>query len=70
MGDTRVYPQIDEGLCTACGQCVKACPTGALALVADRATLVDPESCSYCADCEDLCPQGAIGLPYQIEFDE
>lgn len=66
----QVYPQIDEALCTGCGQCVEACPSAALALVDGRARLVDAEACGYCADCEDLCPQGAIGLPYEITFEE
>jgi ferredoxin len=69
MGEgPRVQPSIDEELCTGCGQCVAACPTGALGMVDDRPALVDPEACGYCADCEDLCPQGAIGLPYEIGF--
>jgi len=67
---TQVFPQIDETLCTGCGQCAEACPTGALEVVEGHAALVDPEACAYCADCEDLCPQGAIGLPYEIESAE
>ncbi|MGQ9682345.1 MAG: ATP-binding protein [Anaerolineae bacterium] len=66
--DERVYPEIDQGLCTGCGQCVPACPTGALGMALGGAALVHPELCEYCAECEDLCPEGAIGLPYQIEF--
>jgi formate hydrogenlyase subunit 6/NADH:ubiquinone oxidoreductase subunit I len=66
----RAYPSIEIACCTACGQCVAACPTGALRLVAGHADLAEPEACAYCADCEDLCPQGAISLPYEIEFAE
>jgi NAD-dependent dihydropyrimidine dehydrogenase PreA subunit len=66
----QVYPIIDEERCTGCGECVDACPTGALQLVEGQAALTEPEACAYCADCEDLCPQGAIGLPYEVEFEE
>lgn len=59
-------PWIDEQLCTGYGDCVAACPTGALGMVNDRAVLVQPDACLYCAQCEMVCPVDAITLPYQI----
>ncbi|GAA0430562.1 4Fe-4S binding protein [Aeromonas salmonicida] len=55
-------------LCTRCGECFKACPTGALDLQWGRQvqTRVQIEaSCQarqgfYCLLCEDACPQQAI----------
>ena len=59
-------PQIDKELCTACGDCIAACPTDALALVDGLAVLAEPAACNYHGDCETICPVDAIALPYQI----
>lgn len=61
-------PQIDSRLCSACGQCVHACPQHALILVGSSARVQDAAACDYCAVCEGVCPVGAIQLPYQIRF--
>ena len=58
----RVMPEINEELCVLCGDCVSACPRGALSISRQRVCL-DEETCSYCGDCEDVCPVGAIALP-------
>jgi ferredoxin len=60
------YPHIDPTVCTGCGDCVVACPTGALAQSGDVAVLAAPANCGYCAVCEAVCPVDAIALPYQI----
>jgi electron transfer flavoprotein alpha subunit len=47
--------------CSACGQCVDACPFGVLSLEGD--TLVIGEGCTLCGACVEVCPEGALELP-------
>ncbi|MCC7359732.1 MAG: ferredoxin family protein [Anaerolineales bacterium] len=68
MNDLAWLPQIDQLICTGCGDCVAVCPTRVLALVGGTALVVQPAACNYCAICEALCPVGAIALPYVIGF--
>lgn len=51
--------EIDIGKCIGCGQCVSACPFGALSLVDGKAVL-DQTRCRSCRDCISACPTGAI----------
>jgi NAD-dependent dihydropyrimidine dehydrogenase PreA subunit len=60
------FPIIAADRCNSCGECVRVCPTGALALRSGLPILVSPDDCIYCADCEVHCPEGAISLPYEI----
>ena len=66
MPESRAMPEIVAALCTLCGQCVDACPEGALRLTPDRQLVIDQDTCQYCGDCEGICPYGAIRLPYDI----
>jgi len=45
--------------CTGCGDCVAVCPTGAIRLVANVATIAQ-EKCTGCEACLTACPNGAI----------
>jgi ferredoxin len=62
----RVMPEIKRELCIQCGDCLSACPQGALSASAEGQIILDEERCAYCGDCEDVCPVGAIALPFAI----
>jgi ferredoxin len=52
-----------EGGCTACGACVSACPTGALALERDGegiSIVFDAPLCVGCKDCVPICPERVV----------
>ena len=50
---------VDTDRCNGCGDCVEACPTGAMRIVAGKAT-VNAEVCRECETCMSACPVGAI----------
>ncbi|MFC2020279.1 ATP-binding protein [Chloroflexota bacterium] len=59
-------PEINLEICTGCGDCVEFCPSGTVALVNGKASIVRPEECNYCSDCETFCPSKAIRCPFEI----
>ena len=59
-------PEVNLDICTGCGDCVDFCPTGAVAIVNGKASVVKPDACTYCTECEALCPSGAIRCPFEI----
>ncbi|NQT41380.1 MAG: 4Fe-4S binding protein [Planctomycetes bacterium] len=52
---------VDAEKCSACAECVDACPLDAIELVEEIAT-VDPETCGDCGACVDVCPSEAISI--------
>lgn len=54
--------------CIGCGECVKVCPKGAIALT-EEGIITDPVKCNLCGRCAEVCPTRAIemsGRHYEI----
>jgi diguanylate cyclase (GGDEF)-like protein len=51
--------KIDPDLCVACLACVRVCPADAVAVEAQRVSIVD-EACTRCGVCLPACPHDAI----------
>jgi len=56
----KTSPVTDSELCTACGTCVSACPTGSI--LVDKTAKTDVETCILCCACVKLCPENARAL--------
>ena len=48
--------------CLGLGNCVRACPFGAMSMGADGLPVIDPEICTGCGVCVETCPQGVLSL--------
>jgi formate hydrogenlyase subunit 6/NADH:ubiquinone oxidoreductase subunit I len=61
-------PRIDPSQCIGCELCVKLCPSQALSMIHEIATVDNAEDCDYSGVCQEICPTQAITLPYLIVF--
>ncbi len=48
--------------CVFCGQCVKACPVGALRIERGQRPVLTPSVCIACCCCHEICPARAIEM--------
>ena len=55
----KIY--VDKNKCHGSGECLKACPHGALHII-DGKALVDHELCDLDGLCLPACPHDAIGI--------
>jgi heterodisulfide reductase subunit A len=67
-GFTELSPLValvDAAACTACGECLTACPYDAIAMGEEggrHAAVISPTGCKGCGGCVPLCPENAIDL--------
>lgn len=58
-----IKPEVNRERCTACGQCIRWCPAGAISLAGkggERKAVIDHELCMGCGECTVMCFEGAI----------
>jgi Ni,Fe-hydrogenase III small subunit/Pyruvate/2-oxoacid:ferredoxin oxidoreductase delta subunit len=65
------FPVIDFPSCTACEECARACPTGAIALTApaaDRRQLsLSYAACIQCRECVEACPEQVVASGRDVD---
>src|SRR5512134_2098952 len=53
---------LDPRRCTGCGECVAACPSGAIAMDDSGKARIDREDCTNCGKCVSACLDDALTL--------
>jgi ferredoxin len=65
------FPVIDFSRCTACDECARACPTGAIHTApagADRKIVtLSYAACIQCRACVTQCPEQAVSVSHSVE---
>lgn len=51
---------VSETLCTMCGKCFRACPSGAIAWEKKQKAVINVKQCTKCGMCYDACQFRAI----------
>jgi len=65
------FPVIDFARCTACEECVRSCPTGAISASAvehaTKTVSLSYAACIQCRECVTACPEQAVAVSDAVE---
>jgi Ni,Fe-hydrogenase III small subunit/Pyruvate/2-oxoacid:ferredoxin oxidoreductase delta subunit len=65
------FPVIDFSRCTACDECARVCPSGAITAVApapgSKTLSLSYAACIQCRECVTKCPERAVEISTDIE---
>ncbi len=67
-----VKPEVNRDRCTACAECIRWCPAGAISLQGkgeERKAVIDHDKCIGCGECTVMCFQGAIAARLSTSLD-
>jgi Ni,Fe-hydrogenase III small subunit/NAD-dependent dihydropyrimidine dehydrogenase PreA subunit len=66
------FPVIDFSRCTACDECARACPTGAIHTASPEAgrkiVTLSHAACIQCRACVSQCPAQAVSVSHSVEI--
>jgi uncharacterized protein len=63
MMHADIHPEVNKEKCTACGTCIKWCPTSAIKFVNKKAE-IDQSKCIGCGECIASCNFDAIAISW------
>jgi len=65
------FPVIDFSRCTACDECARVCPTGAIQTASPdsgkKIVTLSYTACIQCRACVEQCPEQAVGVSHDVE---
>lgn len=55
-------PEIQNGSCVRCGDCVRNCPPKVIRMEQDKEPVINYKDCIRCFCCQELCSHNAIKI--------
>jgi len=66
-----IKPEVNAERCTACAECIRWCPAGAISLAGkgkEKAASIDHAKCIGCGECTVMCFEGAIAVSFASDL--